>query len=197
MRIFGNSRVGYITSIPITSEDENSNKYIYDETGINEATKEEMAEDLRDYDDFKELNNLGGLNEKELKDIFKEKFEVHKDISSISTDNLIRIKNNDGKYEYREISGEDKGNKIIFEEEKITKKIQKEIIDDMKKDLLIIASLEHFQLRYRRSDQSQKKETSPWNKAGNRAIKDIEKEKIKEFIQKEDKEDKEIIVEIL
>lgn len=62
-----------------------------------------MAKDLRDYDNFKNFTLLAGLTEEELKEIFMTKFESDKNIDKATNGDNIRIKNNNGKYEYWKI----------------------------------------------------------------------------------------------
>lgn len=66
----------------------------------------------------------------------------------------------------------------------------------MKKDLSIIKSIENIQFKYRRNDEK-KKVIEAWNKAGNRTIKDLEKQTIKDFINKETIEDKKLTLQLL
>lgn len=195
LRIFGNSKIGHIASIPIKTEEENKNKYLYNKEWLKQITSDEMAKDLRDYDSFKALKNLGGLKESELKEIFIAKFKADKNIDKAINGNNIRIKNNKWKYEYRNISSKD-GEKIEFEENEISKEIQEKIVDDMKKDLIILWSIENIKFKYRRNDEKSKKIT-PWDKAGNWTIKDVEKQSIKDFINKETIAEKKISLQLL
>lgn len=195
LRIFGNSKIGHIASIPIKTEEENKNKYLYNKEWLKQITSDEMAKDLWDYDNFKALKNLGGLKESELKVIFMTKFKADKNIDKATNGDNIRIKNNKWKYEYRNISSKD-GEKIEFEENEISKEIQEKIIDDMKKDLIILWSIENIKFKYRRNDEKSKKIT-PWDKAGNWTIKDIEKQSIEDFIKKETIADKKITLQLL
>lgn len=147
-----------------------------------------MAKDLRDYDNFKTLKALGGLKESELKEIFITKFKAHKDIEDATNSDNIRIKNSQGKYEYRKISSKN-GETIRFEENEISKEIQEKIVDNMKKDLAIVASIENIKFKYRRSDEK-KNVFNERDKAGSRTIKDLEKTTIQEFMKKEDVSEK-------
>jgi len=154
-----------------------------------------MAKDLRDYDEFKTLKNLGGLKESELKEIFMTKFKVNENIDKAISGDNIRIKNNNGKYEYRNISSKD-NETIKFKENTVSKEIQEKVVDDMKKDLTILGAIENIKFKYRRNDEN-KKTITPWDKAGNRTIKDIEKQTIQDFINTEDVTNKKIKLHLL
>jgi hypothetical protein len=195
MRIFGNSKIGHIVSIPIKSEDDNPNKYIYNPDGLKETTNEDMAKDLRDFDRVKVQGENVGLKESELKEIFMTKFKENKDIDKATEGNNIRIKNNNGKNEYWKISSTN-GETIKFEDNKTAKEIQEKVVDDMKKDLAIIGSIENIKFKYRRSDE-RRKTTTDRDKAGNWTIKDINKETITNFIKTEAEEEKKIVLELL
>lgn len=155
-----------------------------------------MGKDLRDYDNFKNSTTLAGLTEKELKEIFMTKFEADKNIDKATNGDNIRIKNNNGKYEYWKISSKKDDEKIAFEENSISKEIQEKVIDDMKKDLSIIKSIENIQFKYRRNDEK-RKVIEARNKAGNWTIKDLDKQTIKDFINKETVEEKKLNLQLL
>ena len=195
LRIFWNSRIGHITSLPIKTEENNTNKYLYNKEGLKPITSDDMAKDLRDYDKFGNTSTLG-LNEIELKEIFVNKYKANENIDKATRGDNIRIKNSNGKYEYWNISSSSDGEKIKFEENNISKEIQEKVIDNIKKDLAIIGSVENIKFKYRRNDEKRKTLTD-WNKAGNRTIKDIEKQTIKDFINQEKGEDKKISLKLL
>ena len=174
----------------------NSNKYLYNPEGLKQTTKEDMAENLWDFSKVKEQGEDIGLKESELKEIFMTKVKANKDIVRAIEWNNIRIKNSDGKYEYWKIASGKNGEMIKFEENKLSKEIQEKVIDDMKKDLGIIGSIEDIKFKYRRSDEK-RKITTDRDKAGNRAIKDVSKETIESFMKTETIEDKKIKLELL
>ncbi len=195
LRIFGSSKIGHIASIPIKSEENNKNKYLYNQEGLKTTTPEDMAKDLRDYDNFKNLTNLEWLKESELKEIFTAKFIANKNTAKATEGDNIRIKNEQGKYEYIKISSKDETT-IKFDENKLSKEIQEKVVDDIKKDLIILGAIENIKFKYRRSDEKKKTATDR-NKAGNWTVKDLKKEKIKEFINKETVEEKKLILQLL
>ncbi|MFA7298871.1 MAG: hypothetical protein WC010_04475 [Candidatus Absconditabacterales bacterium] len=195
LRIFGNSKLGNITSLPIKADENNKDKYLYSQEGLKPTTAEDMAKDLRDYDNFKTLKNTG-LKESELKVIFMTKFKASGKIDKATNGDNIRIKNNKGKYEYWKISSKDNGETIKFEENTISKEIQEKIVDDMKKDLIILGSIENIKFKSRRNDES-KKTIVDWNKAGNWTIKDLDKKTIEGFINQETVENKKLTLQLL
>jgi len=195
MRIFGNSKIGHIVSIPIKSEDDNPNKYIYNPDGLKETTNEDMAKDLRDFERVKVQGENVGLKESELKEIFMTKFKENKDIDKGTKGNNIMIKNNNGKNEYWNISSKNEET-IKFKKNETAKEIQEKVVDEMKKDLAIIGSIENIKFKYRRSDEK-RETTTDRDKAGNWTIKDINKETIKDFIKTDAEEEKKIVLELL
>lgn len=196
LRIFWNSKIGHITSLPIKTKENNPNKYLYNKEWIKETTSDEIAKDLRDFDRFWEITTLNGLNEAELKETFVAKYKSNEKIDKAIRGDNIRIKNNEGKYEYWNISSNGDGDKIRFEENTTSKEIQEKVIDDMKKDLAIIWSIEKIKFKYRRDDEKRKILTD-WDKAGNRTIQDVGKQTIQSFMNAEKIEDKKINLQLL